>query len=107
MTLDEAIFHCEEVEEEQKKLYGLCLPEYDCDGKSHCKTLKNGKDKGCLKCAEEHHQLAEWLKELKIVRECINHIRIACFESRGDGFEDEVVEAMNEYFDGMGKDWEE
>lgn len=40
MTLDEAIIHAEEV----------------------------SKDK-CSKCAEEHRQLADWLKELKALRE--------------------------------------
>ena len=69
MTIDEAIRHAEEVAEEQEKLYKLCLSEYNCDGKSHCNALKNGKDRGCLKCAEDHRQLAEWLKELKMYRE--------------------------------------
>lgn len=45
MTLDEAIKHCEEV------------ADYDCYGEKQ------------LKCAEEHRQLAEWLKELKRLRE--------------------------------------
>ena len=43
MTIDEAIKHAEEVAEEQVKR--------------------------CEKCAEEHRQLAEWLKELKQLRE--------------------------------------
>jgi adenine C2-methylase RlmN of 23S rRNA A2503 and tRNA A37 len=47
MTLDEAIKHCEEVTEE----YGMI--------------------KSCKECAEEHRQLAEWLKELKMYREMI------------------------------------
>ena len=44
MTLDEAIKHCEEREKEQAL-------------------------NGCFACAEEHKQLAEWLKELKRYRE--------------------------------------
>jgi len=40
MDLDEAIQHCKEQVQEQAK-------------------------KGCYSCAEEHQQLAEWLKELK------------------------------------------
>lgn len=44
MTLDEAIKHCEEKEKEQAL-------------------------NGCFACAEEHKQLAEWLKELKARRE--------------------------------------
>ena len=45
MTLDEAIKHCMDIAETQE----MC---------------SNGK-----KCAEEHRQLAEWLKELKQLRE--------------------------------------
>ena len=44
MTLDEAIQHCREQVQEQAK-------------------------KGCYSCAEEHQQLAEWLKELKAYKE--------------------------------------
>lgn len=44
MTLDEAIKHCEEKEKEQAL-------------------------NGCFACAEEHKQLAEWLKELKTLKE--------------------------------------
>lgn len=73
MTLDEAIKRAEEVAEEQKELYRLCPASesdiFHCDGAKDCKTLKNGKNKGCQKCAEEHKQLAEWLKELKQLRE--------------------------------------
>jgi len=43
MTIDEAIKHAEEVAEEQVKR--------------------------CEKCAEQHRQLEEWLKELKQLRE--------------------------------------
>jgi len=43
MTLDEAIAHCEEVARE---------------------NLDKG-DVECEKCAEQHLQLAKWLKELK------------------------------------------
>ena len=47
MTLEEAIKHCEEIAEEERS---MCVP-------------------GCDKCADEHLQLAEWLKELKAFRE--------------------------------------
>ncbi len=72
MNLDEAIKHCEEVVEEQKELYRLCPASeseiFHCDGTKDCKTLKNGKNKGCQKCAKEHEQLAKWLKELRAYR---------------------------------------
>ena len=47
MTLDEAIKHCDEI------------ADYDC---------YNYKQ---MKCAEEHRQLADWLKELKRAKELL------------------------------------
>ena len=44
MTIDEAITHCIEVAEQNE-------------------------DQSCKKCANEHRQLAEWLRELKAYRE--------------------------------------
>ena len=58
MTLDEAIAHAREVASEQKRRSGACVQnDSECD-----------KFSTCLKCAEEHEQLAEWLEELKILR---------------------------------------
>lgn len=51
MTLDEAIKHAEEVAEE------------------HTKYNRYGGFESCDKCAEEHQQLAKWLKELKRLKE--------------------------------------
>lgn len=52
MTLDEAIKHAEEV----------------ADGHDRIKQIKAVTLEEC-KCADEHRQLAEWLKELKQLRE--------------------------------------
>ena len=52
MLLDEAIKHCKEVAEEKEK-----------EGKLLCDSEAGSN--GCLKCAEEHRQLAEWLKDYK------------------------------------------
>ena len=72
MTLDEAIKHAEEVAEEKEGLYRRCPASESemlhCDGTKDCRVLKNGKNKGCQKCAAEHRQLARWLKELKQFR---------------------------------------
>lgn len=55
MTLDEAIEHVIEVAKEQKLRSGICTTnDNECD-----------KFSSCIKCAEEHEQLAEWLEELK------------------------------------------
>lgn len=65
MTLDEAIRHAEEVAEEQEKLYRLCpVTDHGCKGDKYCNLMNHEYD-GCLKCAEEHRQLAEWLKDYK------------------------------------------
>lgn len=53
MTLDEAISHAEEVAEEQEK---------------YCPTPEGVVDNH-KKCAEEHRQLAEWLKDYKRLKE--------------------------------------
>ena len=55
MTIDEAIAHARDVANEQKIRSDICIQnDSECD-----------KFSDCLKCAEEHEQLAEWLEELK------------------------------------------
>lgn len=68
MTLDEAIKHCEEVAEEQDK---LCKRYDDASGysRSHNEAIRTADAGRCEECAKEHRQLAEWLKELKALRE--------------------------------------
>ena len=58
MTLEEAIKHAEEVAETNERM------------------VRNGvwergsfTEKKCISCAAEHRQLADWLKELKSLRE--------------------------------------
>lgn len=58
MTIDEAIKHCEEVAEDKEKNAIWAYSRTDDTAYTNC-----------LECAEEHRQLAEWLKELKIHRE--------------------------------------
>ena len=58
MSIDEAIAHAREVTSEQKRRSGICVQNNsECD-----------KFSACLKCSEEHEQLAEWLEELKSYR---------------------------------------
>ena len=65
LSIDEAIAHAREVAEEQRETFRLCpYPSQECNGADICKCLKNKHD-GCLKCAEEHEQIANWLEELK------------------------------------------
>ena len=59
LSIDEAIAHAREVANTQKGKSGICLQNgLECEHFSDC-----------LKCAEEHEQLAEWLEELKMYRE--------------------------------------
>ena len=58
MTIDEAIRHAEEVAEKTEKKASWFL------GKEG-----NPNYESCVKCANEHRQLAEWLEELKQLRE--------------------------------------
>ena len=59
MSIDEAIAHAREVASEQKRRSGICVQNNsECD-----------KFSACLKCSEEHEQLAEWLEELKDYRD--------------------------------------
>ena len=69
MTLEEAIKHCEEVAEEQEK----AAKEWHENQVGKCEPIRFPKmdytcENECYKCAEEHRQLAEWLKELKELR---------------------------------------
>ena len=63
MTLSEAIKHCEEVAEAEERM-----------AKLHQRPDKGIKGSGkrylsCIECANEHRQLAEWLRELQHWRE--------------------------------------
>ena len=63
MTLSDAIEHCKEKAEELR-----------AEADMYYKSLiySNDTADSCLECAEEHEQLAEWLTELKEIRELVN-----------------------------------
>lgn len=65
MTLCEAIRHCEEVAKEQENKFSISGEFL-------------GDNADCQKCAEEHRQLAEWLKELKAYKADEEHLK-SCF----------------------------
>lgn len=62
MTLDEAIAHAEEVAEEHERH----LKVYE--NMDEDRPLFREEENECKDCAEEHRQLAGWLKELKQLR---------------------------------------
>lgn len=59
LTLEDAICHAREVVE--KKYRGADFESID--------SVDNDIKTNCIKCAEEHIQLAEWLEELKFYKE--------------------------------------
>lgn len=63
MTLDEAIKHAEEVAEKFESLHER-YENMDED-----RLLFRVEENECKNCAKEHRQLANWLKELKQLRE--------------------------------------
>lgn len=70
MTLDEAIKHCEEVVEKLEKE----AQEWHENQVRKCKLIPFAEmdythENECKECASDHKQLAEWLKELKQLRE--------------------------------------
>lgn len=85
MTIDDAIKHAKEVAEEQLMRAGKCTGD-----DSLCDKYSN-----CMKCAEDHRQLAEWLKELKLYRELFGQIE---FEHIDINFEPiDIEKRMVEY----------
>lgn len=68
LSVDEVIAHAREVAEIQRK------DNDNCKYKSQygCKDCVDYYSKPCIECAEEHEQLAEWLEELKALRNGLN-----------------------------------
>ena len=67
LTLEQAIGHAEEVATEQEFLMG----RYDAASgyaRSGNESIRTESAKKCEKCAADHRQLAEWLRELKNLR---------------------------------------
>ena len=69
MELDEAIKHCHERAEENRKK----ADEWYAGGCSFAQVEGND----CLECAKEHEQLAGWLTELKERREADRWIPVS------------------------------
>lgn len=64
LTLDEVILHCKAAEEHERTEAAINYDAVDFD-----------KSINCIKCAEEHRQLAEWLERLKAFEEAYEEIK--------------------------------
>ena len=86
MTIDEAITHAREVADENIK--------------ESMDTFPSLKSKNCIKCAEEHEQLAEWLEELKSYRASVfsGEMKQAMLREEYNKAIDDFVNVLKEYF---------
>ncbi len=69
MTIDEAIRHCEEVANSKER-----EAEFETDYECYFMTDKEREE--CKECAADHRQLAEWLTELKELRNSIGAVKL-------------------------------
>ena len=81
MTLDEAIIHAEEVADSKERQ--VINGDWEKGSMTEC---------NCIECAEEHRQLAEWLKELKQLKEQTRWIPVS---ERLPEFSKEVLTCSN------------
>ena len=71
LTLEDAITHAKEVAEKN----------YRCANCESIDSLDDDIKTNCIKCAEEHEQLADWLEELKSYKEAEEYgllVRLPC-----------------------------
>ena len=87
LSIDEAIAHAREVANTQRGKSGICLQNgLECEHFSDC-----------LKCAEEHEQLAEWLEELKALREEKSEFQIMAKDNYEMGMENGYKKAIDDF----------
>ena len=72
LSIDEAIAHAKEVAKRNRVQWKNCTAD-----------RRDIEHQTCEQCAEEHEQLAEWLEELKVLR---NGLKIKC-DSLNDALE--------------------
>lgn len=69
LTLDEAIKHCLEVVEENDLAAGTYEILAENNHNAYERLTAETNSSRCAECAADHRQLAEWLRELKDLRE--------------------------------------
>ena len=93
MTLDEAILHAREKAREK-------MLEYE----NHYDKDEHYYPRQCKRCAEEHEQLAEWLEELKFIRQWKSDIMDEFCKYDVSSFEELVTNTMNKAIDDFVKE---
>lgn len=104
LTLDEAIKHCEEVAEKQEITAKSNIIEIDKIKADGILRLYDADEyESCMKCASEHRQLAEWLKELKTYREFADWLVKAVLEEDWEESADFYAEVLCRKLTKLGK----
>ena len=93
MTIDEAITHAREVAEKNYLQGMLC----------HANPNDEELD-GCIECGREHEQLAEWLEELKFLKQWKSDIMDEFCKYDVSSFEELVTNARNKAIDDFVKE---
>ena len=81
MNLDEAIKHCLEVAEGNDLATGTYELLAENNHNAYEKLTAEANSSKCAECAADHRQLAEWLKELKELREQIQKAKAMLLDS--------------------------
>ena len=76
LTLDEAIKHCLEVAEENDLAAGTYEILAENNHNAYERLTAETNSSRCAECATEHRQLAEWLTELKELRNSIGAVKL-------------------------------
>ena len=84
MTLDEAILHAREKAREK-------MLEYE----NHYDKDEHYYPRQCKRCAEEHEQLAEWLEELKFIKQWKSDVMDVFCRYDASSFEELVANIRN------------
>ena len=88
LTIDESIAHAREVAERNRKQY------------KNCPADRRGiENQTCEQCAEEHEQLAEWLEELKFLKQWKSDIMDSFCKYDVSSFEELIANARNKAID--------
>ena len=99
MTIDEAIRHCTEVAEENQRIVdtGVVFDDVTID-MLYCDDTEVIEEHlaNYQKCASEHRQLAEWLKELKAYKETWNKLGMWLADTRLAIAPDEFLNDVDE-----------
>ena len=94
LTLEEAIVHTKEVAEKN----------YRCTDFESIDSVDDDIKINCIKCAEEHERLAEWLEELKFIRQWKSDVMDDFCRYDVSSFEELVTNVRNKAIDDFVKE---